>query len=403
MTPGRGFGSENDIPPSAAAREHARGRIDAAPPEEYPHAGLVRDDTLRRLLDSLMTYYDPHMAAEMVADDGETPVPEEMPPTADETRLYRHILRRQATGTLSTAVRNGDETTISYFTGAPDTRSDISGLSAISTLESEMLADAPIIYIFGSPGSGKTNFALLLAELWKKHREEGEIGTNIRTWDEADEWIPRWGALESWIDTQLVSIEGGVTQAEGAAPRLFVFDEASSHAAGHGEQGYETREKLAPLVYKIRKARAGLIIIGHDGKDVHPAIRTMATCVERRQGELKRAVLWEDVIDRQGRHKIVELAGIPETSYNYDDKEATAWSWTGGEQEEREKEEEIRELAKELSKKEMRRLAAALATDEVLDLNQSDIGRIIGESYRGEPYDQSWVAKWTRKYREDEL
>lgn len=384
---------DREIPPSGAVREHSKGKIDNRPPEQYHHAGLVRDDEILRLLNSIAQHYNPEKAAEYVGSE-----PENMPTTYEETRLYREIVGRQSTHVLTEAIHQGDDATMSYFSGVPDMRSDISGLSAISTLDNEMLHEAPIVYIFGPPGSGKTNFALLLAERWGQYYNNSDVASNIRTWQEADKWIPRWPVLKDWINEQTEELdEGGITQKENANKRLFVFDEASSHAAGHGKEGYETRQKLVKMLYKIRKANAGLIIIGHDGKDVHPAIRAMATIVERRRGEFKQATLYEDVVEREGRRRIVELNGVPETSYTYDDKEATSWSWEISEKEQNEKQKEIKKLAEKMTEKEIRKFAAAMASDDNINLSYSEIGRIVGKSYRGKPFDQSWVSKWKQK------
>jgi hypothetical protein len=200
---------------------------------------------------------------------------------------------------------------------------------------------------------------------------------------------------------------GGETLRDGAAPRLFVFDEASSHASGRGKVGHEAGAKLGPLVYKIRKANCGLIIIGHDGKDVHPAVRTLATVVQKFRGEVKKAELFEDVQNRQGVGHIMSLRGIPETDYSYDDKEATSWSWETAETpEQADREavlEEARSMAADMEESHVRRLAHRLDTDPVLDLEQDEIGRAIGMAVDGKPRSQQWVSKWsTRIQREME-
>jgi hypothetical protein len=258
---------------------------------------------------------------------------------------------------------------------------------------------APIIYIYGEPGSGKTNIGLLLSQLWKREHPNGVIGSNIRTWEECDKWIPRHPALEEWLEEPLESISGGGTaRKEGAKHRLFVFDEASSHASGRGKQGYEAGKLLGPLIYKIRKSRAGLIIIGHDGRDVHPSVRTLATVIERNRGELKKATVWEDVKNREGQGKIMEISGIPETDYRYDDSEATSWSWGTQEEDEGVDMDRVEDMAEELAEEEIKKLGGKLAAIDWIDLSQEEIGRALGQAYRGESYHQNTVSGWKRKY-----
>jgi energy-coupling factor transporter ATP-binding protein EcfA2 len=330
--------------------------------------------------------YDP----QQVARDGEM-----LPAQVEDTRLYSMLLGYEATDTLNQAVHNGDSQTQSYFVGDPAARSDISGLAAIEQLRDIVCQMAPIVYIFGEPGSGKTSFSLLLSQLWKRAYPDGELASNIRTWEEADEWLPDYGSLRSWLDEQIDQMEeGGTTRAEDSNRRLFVFDEASSHASGRGSDGYEAGQKLGPLVYKIRKASCGLIIIGHDGKDVHPAVRTLATVVQRYRRELKRATLYEDVQNREGVGQIMELNGVPDTDYHYDDGEATSWSWESEQQRQQERQQEIREAAEDLQDQTVREMAARLAQDDSCDLSFREIGEAIGEAHRGEPFAQSWVSKW---------
>jgi energy-coupling factor transporter ATP-binding protein EcfA2 len=407
----RGYGAEQDVPPSAAAREHSKGRINARPPEEFEHAGLTGDDRVRHLLSAIADHYDPELVAEIARENGGEHVRiEDNPPHAKQTRLYQQLIGREATETLTRAVHLSNESTVSYVTGSPQTTSDISGLRATQTLKNVAFDSAPILYLYGKPGSGKTNMALLLSELWQQENPDGELGSNIRSWRECDEWIPRYPALKSWLDEQTTGIEGGgITRREDANPRLFVFDEASSHASGRGKDGHEAGKKLGPLVYKIRKANAGLIIIGHDGRDVHPAVRTLAVVIERYRREFKRATLWEDVENRQGKGLIAELDGVPETSYTYDDGEATYWSWdhSGPDDHGRDVEEEIEERAAEKAeeriKTEARRMAALMATDPDVDMINAEIGQLIGEWYRGESLSGTWVTKWKNRFEDGEI
>jgi hypothetical protein len=185
-----------------------------------------------------------------------------------------------------------------------------------------------------------------------------------------------------------------------ARNRLFVFDEASSHASGRGKQGYEAGQKLAPMTYQIRKSSAAMIIVGHDGRDVHPAVRELATVVQRFRGELKRAVLWQDVRNRQGEGKIAEITGIPETDYSYNDGEASYWEFDSADAED-EKQEDIEAAARNLEMETLRRLAARLVEADN-DMYQADIGEALGLAHKDEPFTQAWVAKQYRKFGSDD-
>lgn len=375
---------------SAETREFTRGNKPEHP-EAHRHAGLIGDDRLRRTLTAMATHYDPAHGD---------------PAQVENTALYKMMLRNGATETLTRAIHGNQHQTQSYFVGDPGARSDISGLRAIHGLTDMIVRAAPIVYIFGEPGSGKTNFSLLLAQLWKREYEDAEIATNIRTLEQSDRWIPNYGALRSWLDENTTSIDGGgETRADDANPRLFIFDEASSHASGRGKSGAEAGAKLGPLVYKIRKANAGLIIIGHDGRDVHPSVRTLATVIQRYRGEVKRASIYEDVKDREGRGKIMELSGIPQTDWTYDDGEATSWSWGSNEAQtvtmtKAKAEKHAEDMAETMTTEQVRRFAAAL-DEQDNGLTQAQIGEVIGRAHRGEPYSQRWTSKWSAEYGDE--
>lgn len=377
---------------AAEAREYVRGERPAKP-IPFDHAGEIQDQNARSLLSAIAMHYDP----------GTDP---ELPAQAKTTRLYQMIRRKEATETMTKAVHGGHEQTQSYFAGDPANKSDISGMKAIHELENMILSAAPIIYVFGEPGSGKTNISLLLAQLYEREYETAELASNIRTWEEKDRWIPSYPALSDWLDENTKRIDGGgITQKADANPKLFVFDEASSHATGRGKEGYETAMKMGPLVRKIRKANAGIIIIGHDGKDVHPAIRTLATHIERRRRELKRAWLWQDVIEREGRGKIAELAGVPETDYTYDDAEATSWRWSDNDQREEEDEKmtkaEAMDLAEDMAEKQAKRFGAMIADDDRYGISNKEVAAAIGQVIEGRDYRPAAVSNWKRRLLDD--
>jgi hypothetical protein len=79
------------------------------------------------------------------------------------------------------------------------------------------------------------------------------------------------------------------------------------------------------LAYKIRNYGGAPIIIGHNGKDVHPLIQEFGTAIHKESK--KAATFYDDVKNRRGVGEQLANEGIPPTDYRYDDKEPTAWSW----------------------------------------------------------------------------
>lgn len=369
--------------PAVEAREYARNRK-KDDPEPYPHAGLVADNDARKLLDKMMQAWQP--------------TSRDVPANAEDSKMYQELLAEASTDTLTHAVLAGNTPVQSFFAGDPDRSSDVSGLKAIQKLEELVCQPAPIHYIFGEPGTGKTDFALLLGQIWKHEYPDGEIGTNIRTLEEKDEWLPKWTDLEEWIDENLRETEnGGIAQVDDAKRKIFIFDEANSAASGRGGDAHNVNQMLAPMVYQIRKARAGMVVIGHDGRDIHPAVRELATVFEKRRNAGKKTVwVWEDVRNRQGQNMIMKVNGLPATDWSFDSQEATSFEFDDNdENEELYSQEEMEKLAEKMSEKEFRKLAVRIAYET--DITQAEVASQIGEIIRGKPYDQSRIPKWKKQ------
>jgi hypothetical protein len=321
--------SNGEVDPHIVAsyREHIEGYHERDP-DAYPHTGTIRDGGLSRFVAVVEQEYDP---ARECADPGR------MPGSADDLQMVQNVRRMEATEHGRRALKDGDMGTLQHQQGDTNQRADVSGMQAIGTLKSFMTGPAPMFYEWAEPGTGKTNFALLLGQLWKRQFANGLVASNVRTlketdnWEdtqgvERDGWLASFGELEEWMQQDGDPVDNEQT------PKLFIFDEASSNAGGGGSDGYQTKQKMGPMAYKIRKYGGSLIVIGHDGKDVHPLIREMGVCVHKE--DLKRATFYEDVKNRSGVGELASVEGIPETDWRYDDKEATAWSWrTHGDEE----------------------------------------------------------------------
>jgi len=372
--------SGDDLYTPAQYREHQEEYGDRDP-EAFPHVGLTREKRLSRFLAVASNEYDPTVLSEEKA--------EQMPGRVEETNLHRRLRRMEATETARAALDAGDMQTLKHLTGDTGQRADVSGIKAFETLKSFMRGPAPMFYEWAEPGTGKTNFALFLAQLWKREYPDGLVASNIRTlietdpWtddngEQRDGWLSNFGQLEGWMQ------QDGDPMNNDQTPKLFIFDEASSNAGGSGGDGYQTKQKMGPMAYKIRKYGGSLIVIGHDGKDVHPLIREMGVCVHKE--DLKRATFYEDVKNRSGVGEIETVEGIPKTDWRYDDKEATTWSWRkGSDGDEQEPEDVAREVA----------IATVILSKEAEpEKPNSEIAEFV-------PYSTEWVRQRWNEYDKD--
>jgi hypothetical protein len=368
--------SGQDVYTPAQAREWQEGRGHRDADEVHAHGATVRDEQLSRYLSILETHYDPSTAEK----------PSQMPGQSKDLRHVRATVAMEGTETFRKAMDSGDMQTIKHFTGDRGQRADISGIKAIDKIRSLMTGPAPMFYEWAEPGTGKTNFAALLGQLWvEEHDEDARVASNVRTLEETDDWtdedgherdgwLSSYGELDDWIK------QDGDPMHNRQRPKLFIFDEASSSAGGGGKSGFEAKTKMGPLAYKIRKYSGSLIVIGHDGKDVHPLIREMGVAVHKE--DLKAATFYEDVQNRDGVNPIMSVSGIPETDWRYDDKEPTAWSWRTGDEEDEDGEPTAKEMA----------IWTAIRCKE--------IGMTGGEIAEFIPYSRSWADSRYREYRQ---
>ena len=315
-------GDDVYTPPQFREHQDGYGQRD---PEAHAHTGLTRDAELSRFLSVFAEEYDPTPGEHVTHEEAR-----DLPGRAEDTDLHKSITQMEATEVARAALDAGDMQTLKHQTGDVGQRADVSGLKAMTTLKAFLTGPAPMFYEWAEPGTGKSNFALLLGQLWTREHPGGLVASNIRTLRESDEWtddegetrdgwLSSFGELEEWMQQDGDPMENEQT------PKLFIFDEASSSAGGSGSSGYQTKQKMGPMAYKIRKYGGSLIVIGHDGKDVHPLIREMGVCIHKE--DLKRATFYQDVKNRKGVGRLAEVEGIPQTDWRYDDKEATSWSW----------------------------------------------------------------------------
>ena len=283
----------------------------------HAHAGEVPDRRTRRHLTALTSVF------ERASQNGKLEIGASDPDTFEETEEYRRIMSYHATEGFGDAIAEGDAAGVRHYVGSQEDTPDISGYRAIQSIEDLVTGDASMLYVYGHMGNGKSMFASLVAEIWKRQMpDSAEVAANSRTIDAAT-GITSWPALNDWmIESESTILAGEATR------KLFIFDEASSQASGRGKDGYDASTKLATMCYKIRKYGGSLIIIGHDGKDVHPAVREMCTAFHK-TGK-KTGQFYEEVKNRKGRDPITRpLEGIPlpQKRWQPNTYDLADWSW----------------------------------------------------------------------------
>jgi len=305
------------------ARRYARGGLDVDHSDLYEWAGLVDDPLLREVLAFMAEVYDPDAFGQ-----------DEMPAHFRDTEFFRRAVSQSATEAATEAIKERNPSRTAYISGLPSYESDVSGLHAVDQLADWLVNSeaAKLVYLAGHMGAGKTDFALTCFQVVHRHfrrleqNAEEETPTprfaaNVRVSTPSDapevKTIRNYDDLEEWAKTV-----GGSSDAQ----LWYILDESSTHlTAQSGSNAQDVAEVMAPFIKRMRKLGVNILVIGHDKKDIHVAIRSLADFVNKR-GK-KSATFYSSVRDREGVGELFTLAGIPSTSWEFDTDDMASWSW----------------------------------------------------------------------------
>ncbi len=372
---------DQELYTTAQAREYQDGYHERDNRDVLSHGGIVRDEQVSRALSLRALHYDP-LEAER---------PDKMPAESKDLQKHERIRLAEGTETFREAMQNGDMPTLKHFTGDTSQRADVSGIKAIGKVDDLITGPAPVIVILGEMGAGKTDFSGLLGQRWDDHQPEDRlIATNIQSlqektrWvdddgDVQDGWIADYGTLMEWVE------QDGDPLNHRQRPKLFIGDEFSSAASGRGKQGYETAQKMAPLVYKIRKYGGALIYIAHGEKSIHPMLWRVGTIVKK--VSKKKAVVADSIRSGELADIEFEIEGVPPTDWRFATEEASDWSWSryGDETDEMGADEAARQTA----------IWTTIRCKEE-GMPNRDVAKFV-------PYSREWVRTRWNEYREEGL
>lgn len=175
-------------------------------------------------------------------------------------------------------------------------------------LQTILSLDGFILFIEGPKGFGKTNIAMLLAELCHEHKLRENIATNIETECYYVTKIDNYPDLKYWLE-----------HTEGK--KLYVLDEAGKHIK---RMRFMTEQnlKFMELIQLIRHYDAGFIGIAPSSKFIDTAfLNTDILDARIRKLSLKRAIVHDY---RNNDHYF--LTDLPKTSIDHDSKDIANFS-----------------------------------------------------------------------------
>lgn len=367
--------SDEGRPPEAEFREYTRGKLPKQDePEVHVWTGLIADPRIRAHLDYMKRIYNPD------AFDVE------MPQKFEDTQYCKDIIAKFSTESGTQSLLGGNIGHLNFFSGLVGYERDVSGMQALMNVQ-QMIESAPVFiaYVFGIMGSGKSNFALLLFEVFESVYGEDNIyrAANI-TSDSVDEEIREYSRMVNLLEERRDRMQDG----EDLDEMLILIDEAAQIFTGSGADQWKAKA-LAKILKLARKSAANVILIGQDGKDIGPSLRSLCTTFVEKKSQ-KQAVFWRDVKDREGLDKRMKLSKIPETSLDWSTWDEGEFKFDQGDKEDLPTEEELEELQTQ-HKQEMMAIL-----DVSTDMTQQEIAGIYD-------YESTKAVRRAKKKHEETL
>lgn len=159
---------------------------------------------------------------------------------------------------------------------------------------------APIIVMEGKADSGKTDFALHMAERSLLREMIDEVGTNIKVYDDRFLRICSLQGLRTWFFLSPVR-------------KLFLFDEASSHIDRRNPLS-KLNKGMRHVAFKIRKAHGKMVIITQRFEDVESTFDDPNLTVAKIRKLWKK----EALINSPLFPDLLHLTDIPKTEIKFD-------------------------------------------------------------------------------------
>ena len=305
---------------AAKLRDYIRGDV-RENRDLYSHTGIVEPGSSpSKMLSYLNSIYEPD---------------ESMPPSFDETTAANHLRKAAATEHVGSKVKDMQ----SFAVGLTEQDASVSDAHAYSQLQSSLVNNrAPYLsLIFGAPNTGKTSYAILLAELWSQLTELKYDTTakplvlsnasNLPLVDRTITSIEDFRTTLFGSDDFLESSGGTPPEISPETPVLWIFDEASTHLDAR-TNSREVAHQYTPLLKRFAKVNTDAIHIGHSGKDIHKELRraTLMTEFVFKQDKTTAEVhaRMDDDVGDELKYKLTE---IPKPSTYVDPDDLAPWGW----------------------------------------------------------------------------
>jgi hypothetical protein len=187
-------------------------------------------------------------------------------------------------------------------------------MSLTNVLDRLFHVPAPIIFVTGRMGKGKTDFSLLLCELALQNRWVKQVATNIRVFDSRFVHITSLPELSNWLKLD-------------RRKKLYVFDEASSNISRRTPMTKLNRQ-IIDLAFKLRKYRGHLILVAVSRGVVDSTFEAIPDLV---LGEFQKLSKDKAILSTQLFDDAIIFHNIPRTTVQFDTYDIAPFTLTASE------------------------------------------------------------------------
>lgn len=306
---------------SAELREVAEGQLGERK-DLYPLAPYLEGEPLRRYV-KLKNLYPKIRKRDQRKGDAT------LPGSFENTKYCKRLVAAHGSEAAAKAVRTGDLSTLSYFTGLTQQSTNFSTAQQLTELLNLTRQEGYLAVFVGDTNAGKTNTALLKASLTLLDNPEMQFVTNLKTVE--------WNKENLNKRTHFVDKRSELDELAEQHEDLFVVLDEMSKEANAQTSNYEVNEHLYPLITHKSKRGLRLVIVGHrsSGNDIAPAIREHAThfVTQNREVNLDEKIytasFFGAIVDGEPEDHKFDLSPIPKVAATYDPDEETSFNITG--------------------------------------------------------------------------
>lgn len=226
-----------------------------------------------------------------------------------KTKEFKRLLESELSHKAQKAVKESDLSVMAHLNGRSQDSNSISQFHRIKQLQNVLTVQGRSYIFKGEPDTGKTNMALLMAEIWQ-NETGGTVVTNMQS-------VKQFKTITNFAEWKKEFEKDGEI--------LGIVEDASNHFSGYSVDAEVMEKRYRPFSNELAKNNGVMFLLGHTGMDIHADARRKSLLIDK--PSLKKTVIHRRIKNGSGANKLLTLNQVPKTALNYDSTEKTEWNW----------------------------------------------------------------------------